>query len=199
MVPRPGTSPRALGRLRLLGGGCCWASSSNGWTPCRRCPHSWEALLRSLSARTRDPHRHEVLHYLLQGGEAAVRELSQATNRTPAALIAHFLNDSTSVADAAAPRLCIRTAVAAAAVAAAAAIIIITIRICPVPPARNPKMFDVQPRLSNHSFRRRVRWGWSMCTGMRARRGAIAGTVHARTLPAFAFGGAVATTYAQPR
>ena len=85
---------RAAAAVVALAGGC----------PADGAPHSWEALLRELSARTRDPHRHEVLHYLLQGGEAAVRELSQATNRTPAALIAHLLNDSTSVADAAAPR-----------------------------------------------------------------------------------------------
>ena len=42
-------------------------------------PCSWEALLRELAARTEDPNRHEVLQYLLQGGEAAVRDLSQAT------------------------------------------------------------------------------------------------------------------------
>ena len=66
-------------------------------------PCSWEALLRELAARTEDPNRHEVLQYLLQGGEAAVRDLSQATNRTPTALMAHLLTDST-VADAAALR-----------------------------------------------------------------------------------------------
>ena len=66
-------------------------------------PCSWEALLRELAARTEDPNRHEVLQYLLQGGEAAVRDLSQATNRTPTALMAHLLTDST-VVDAAALR-----------------------------------------------------------------------------------------------
>ena len=109
----PGFGPLALARGWLLLGillGLLFRRAAAtmvalaGGHPADGAPHSWEALLHELSARTRDPHRHEVLHYLLQGGEAAVRELSQATNRTPAALIAHLLNDSTSVADAAAPR-----------------------------------------------------------------------------------------------
>ena len=85
---------RAVATMAALAGGHTAESA-----PC-----SWEALLRELSARTQDPHRHEVLHYLLQGGEAAARELSQASHCTPAALLARLLVDSKPVADAAAPR-----------------------------------------------------------------------------------------------
>ena len=115
-TPRYFTPGFASDHLRLLGGGCCWVSSSacsfaerrplvalaGGHAP-QCAPCSWEALLRELAARTEDPNRHEVLQYLLQGGEAAVRDLSQATNRTPTALMAHLLTDST-VMDAAALR-----------------------------------------------------------------------------------------------
>ena len=88
-------------RLRLratcaclgVAAGCCWAALSacyfaerlvalaGGRAP-QCAPCSWEALLRELAARTRDRNRHEVLQYLVQGGKAAVRELSQATSRS---------------------------------------------------------------------------------------------------------------------
>ena len=48
-------------------------------------PSSWEA-------RTKDPHRQEVL---LQGDEVAFDELSQASGRTSASLLAHLVADNT--------------------------------------------------------------------------------------------------------
>ena len=40
---------------------------------------SWEALLREHLACTRDPHREAVLQYLLEGGDAALHEVSGAS------------------------------------------------------------------------------------------------------------------------
>ncbi|CAE7283556.1 unnamed protein product [Symbiodinium sp. CCMP2592] len=72
--------------------------------PSPRTPWSWEALLRELSARNQDPHRHEVLQNLLQGCEAALEELCRASQRTPASLMAHLVANHSEVADAAALR-----------------------------------------------------------------------------------------------
>jgi len=58
--------------------------------------------MRELLTRTQDPHRHEVLRYLVEGGQAALDELSQASGRTSASLLAHLLAEDTMVADGAA-------------------------------------------------------------------------------------------------
>ncbi|CAE7235143.1 unnamed protein product [Symbiodinium sp. CCMP2592] len=50
-----------------------------GGRPSPHTPSNWEALMCELAARTQDPHRHEVLQYILQGGETALDELSQAS------------------------------------------------------------------------------------------------------------------------
>ena len=67
---------RAVATLAALAGGC---------------ETGWEALLRECLARTQDPHRQAVLQYLLQGGEEALQEVSGASGRTPATLLAHLL------------------------------------------------------------------------------------------------------------
>ncbi|CAE7317842.1 unnamed protein product [Symbiodinium sp. CCMP2592] len=74
-----------------------------GGRPSPHTPSNWEALMCELAARTQDPHRHEVLQYILQGGETALDELSQASGRTSASLLAHLLADD-AVADGAAQR-----------------------------------------------------------------------------------------------
>ncbi|CAE7669743.1 unnamed protein product [Symbiodinium sp. CCMP2592] len=56
-----------------------------GGRPSPHTPSNWEALMCELAARTQDPHRHEVLQYILQGGETALDELSQASGRTSCA------------------------------------------------------------------------------------------------------------------
>ncbi|CAE7030350.1 unnamed protein product [Symbiodinium sp. CCMP2592] len=72
-----------------------------GGRPSPHTPSNWEALMCELAARTQDPHRHEVLQYILQGGDTALDELSQASGRTSAPLLAHLLADD-AVADGAA-------------------------------------------------------------------------------------------------
>ena len=101
----PGFGPLALAwgwlllgvLLGLLGGRAAAALvAMAGGYQTMQATGSWEALLREHLARTRDPHRQAVLQYLLEGGDAALHEVSGASGRTPAALMAHLLADATA-------------------------------------------------------------------------------------------------------
>ena len=91
----PGFGPLALGwgwlQLGILLGLLFRRAAATLVALAGGCETGWEALLRACLARTQDPHRQAVLQYLLQGGEAALQEVSGASSRTPAPLLAHLL------------------------------------------------------------------------------------------------------------
>ena len=108
VAPLPATSPQTSGHLRLLGGGCCWASSA--WFFAERRPRwsLWQVdALRSVPCAAGRP-----CYASLQPARRSQtgtrcysthcrktrprRELLQATNRTPTALMAHFLRTARS-------------------------------------------------------------------------------------------------------
>ena len=81
-APRLGTSPQASGRLRLLGGGCCWASGGRPADCTPRLSRPCYASFHPAHRTYMDPHRHGVLHNCCKGTRPSSRVRVVASVKT---------------------------------------------------------------------------------------------------------------------